>query len=65
MQNKQTAVLWMGLILVLLRGFTNGQFSLLWGTVETPTAASKTKTSSTTATNSTSESGYTGAVTAV
>lgn len=65
MQNKQTAVLWMGLILVLLRGFTNGQFSLLWGTVETPTATSKTKTSSTTATNSTSESGYTGAVTAV
>jgi hypothetical protein len=65
MRGRQTAILWMGLILVLLRGMTNGQFSLLWTTVETPTAASKTKTSSTTSTNSSSESGYTGAVTAV
>lgn len=63
MNGRQTAILWMGLILVLVRGITNGQFSLLWSTVETP--AAKPKTSSTTSSNSSAESGFTGTVTAV
>jgi len=63
MQNKQTVILWMGLILVFLRGITGGQFQTLWSTTVTP--AAKPKTSSGTSAHSSSESGYTGTIISV
>jgi hypothetical protein len=64
-QGKQNAVLWMGLILVLLRGITNGQFQTLWSTTVTAPAKPKSTTSSGTSAHSSSESGYTGTIMAV
>lgn len=37
MTGKQQAVLWLGLTLVGLRFFTNGQFKAIWQTVTTGT----------------------------
>lgn len=41
MTGKQTAVLWSGLILIIVRLFTTGQWSALWSTVSATTPQDK------------------------
>ncbi len=38
MTGKQTAVMWLGLLLIITRLFTTGQWSHLWGSLTTNTA---------------------------
>jgi hypothetical protein len=42
MTGKQSAVLWLGLILIVTRLLTTSQWSELWGTLATKTPASNT-----------------------
>jgi hypothetical protein len=41
MTGKQTAVMWLGLLLIVTRLFTTDQWSELWGTISTKTPAQK------------------------
>lgn len=59
MTGKQTAVLWMGLILIMIRLFTTGQWQSLWSTVVKAPASSGGSPS---AQHSSSENGATGSV---
>lgn len=61
MTGKQSAVLWLGLLLVVLRMFTSGQFQLFWKTVSSPSSTSGSAT--TTSAHSSAEAGSTGSVT--
>lgn len=36
MNKKQAAVLWMGLLLIAVRAWSNGQFTILWRTAALP-----------------------------
>lgn len=36
MNKKQAAVLWMGLLLIAARAWSNGQFTILWRNVSQP-----------------------------
>jgi hypothetical protein len=48
MTGKQTAVLWLGLLLIITRMLTTSQWSEIWGSLSTRTKAPATSTASTT-----------------
>lgn len=68
MSSKQAMVLWLGIGLLIFRGFSNGMpLNVLWMTISTPAWDSALTGSTPTAssTHSSSESGNTGSVVSV
>lgn len=63
MTGKQSAVLWLGLLLVVLRMFSSGQWNILWGTTSQLGYKAPGSTPSNTATHSSAENGATGSLT--